>query len=133
MLSETQKASIRLYLGYPDNFRWQNTRLESVLENLSTDAESLVGGMLANIATIETTLLSDGISGAGVKRVDEIWFENGWKRTSELRKLGRMYVSRISIVTGVPIYSDVFGTQGYLGDSFSGPGNNSPTGFFNLG
>lgn len=134
MLTESQKASIRLYLGYPDYFRDQHTRLESVLLNLSPESEEIIGGCLDRLATIETALMEAGTDGAGVKRVDEIWFENGKVRTSEIKKLGRQYVSRISIVTGVPIYSDVFGSAGYFGDSFSGFGSpQGGGGFYGLG
>lgn len=134
MLTETQKAKIRLYLGYPDYFRSKHTRLESVLENLSPESEDLIGASLTKLDTIEAALLEAGTDGAGVKRVDEIWFDNGKQRTSEIRKLGRQYVSRISIITGVPIYSDVFGGSGYLGDSFSGlGGRGSNGGWYGLG
>lgn len=132
MLSDTQKAQTRLYLGYPDHFRYKNTRLESVLDNLSAEAETQVTSVLASIVIVETALLSAGVTAAGLKRVDEIWFENGSKRASEIRKSGRMFVSRLSIIAGVPIYSDVFGTGGYLGDSFSSGGSRG-TGFYGLG
>lgn len=133
MLTEQQKSSIRLYLGYPDRYRFRNSRLESVIDNLSPDAEVQVATLLENLATVESALLKAGVTQAGVKRVDEIWFENGKVRVIEIRKTGRMYASRLSIITGVPIYSDAFGTNGYFGDSFL-PGNGEPTGgFFNLG
>jgi hypothetical protein len=132
MLTEDQKASIRLYLGYPDEFRYKHTRLESMLTNLSAPAETQIAGLLAKLATIETAFMTTGVTNAGVKRVDEIWFENGSKAASEVRKTGRTLVGRISIITGVPIYSDVFGTAGYLGDSFS-PGGGRSTGFYGLG
>ncbi len=135
MFTDEQKAKIRLYLGYPDHFRYKHTRLESVVDNLSAEAETIVIDLLAKLETVETAVLDAGINGAGIRRVDEIWFENGSKRSSEVKKTGRQYVARISIITGVPIYSDVFGTQGYLGDSFSGSGGGqrSPGGFFGLG
>jgi hypothetical protein len=135
MLTDTQKAQMRLYLGYPDHFRYKHTRLESVLDNLSPEAETQVASALASIATVETAIL-ESVGTAGVKRVDEIWFENGWVRASQVRKTGRMYVARLSIISGVPIYSDVFGTAGYLGDSFSGGGGGQGYGrggFYGLG
>jgi|SRR6185369_3257819 len=133
MFTEMEKAQIRLYLGYPDHFRYRHTRLESVLTRLSPESEVLVQKALENLATIESTLLTAGGDEAGVKRVDEIWFDNGWRRASEIRKSGRMYVTRISIITGVPIYSDVFGRSGYLGDSFTNGGSRYGDGFFGLG
>lgn len=135
MLTDTQKAQIRLYLGYPDMLRYRHTRLESVLLNLSPEAEVIVAGCLTTLVTVEAAILEAGTSGAGLKRVDEIWFENGTVRSSEIKKTGRQYVSRISITLGVPIYSDVFGSQGYLGDTFSGSGGGQRggAGFYGLG
>lgn len=121
-LDATQKAKIRLYLGYPDYFRYQHTRLESVLNNLSPEAETQIADCLTKLETIEAAVLDSGTNTAGIKRVDEIWFETGSKRAVEVRKTGRQFVGRISIITGVPIYSDVFGSDGYLGDTFSGLG-----------
>lgn len=122
MLTDTEKAQVRLYLGYPDHFRYKHTRLETVLENLSPEAEIQVQTALAKIVVVEDTLLEAGTIAAGIKRADDIWFFEGYQRLAIIRKMGRQYVSRISIVTGVPIYSDVFGATGYLGDSFSGLG-----------
>lgn len=134
MLTDTQKAKIRLYLGYPDHFRYKHTRLESVLTNLSAEAETLVGEILTKLDTVEVQLL-DSANTAGIKRVDEIWFETGGSRLLGVRKSGRTYAARLSIITGVPIYSDVFGSEGYLGDSFSGLGGRSGGGggFYGLG
>lgn len=132
MLTATQKAQIRLYLGYPDFFRYKHTRLESVLENLSPESELLIVDALTKLVTIEDASLEAGTAGAGVKRVDEIWFETGTVRTTEIKKTGRQYVGRLSIITGVPIYSDVFGSGGFLGDTFSGLGGRA-TGFYGLG
>jgi len=136
MLTDMQKAQVRLYLGYPDHFRYKHTRLESVLDRLSPEAEVLVTKSLEKLETIENILLEAGTTGAGLKRVDEIWFDNGSVRTVEIRKSGRQFVARISIITGVPIYSDVFGSQGYLGDTFSGGFGKPDNGgwrFFGLG
>ena len=134
MISDSSKAQIRLFLGYPDYFRYKDTRLESVLNNLSFDAEDQIAGIITTLQTVDGLLLAAGKQ-AGVKRVNEIWFENGWRRIAEVRKLGRTYVGRLSIIVGVPPYSDYFGTGGYIGDNFSlgGRGNGTGGGFFNLG
>lgn len=141
-LTDTQKAQIRLYLGYPDGFRFKHTRLESVLDNLSPEAETLIGTLLTNLATIEARILAGAtntslsVMMAGLKRVDEIWFETGTTKSStvnagfqNLKDAGKYYVGRISVITGVPIYSNVFGGGGYLGDDFF-PGLGTP---INLG
>lgn len=151
-LSETQKAQIRLYLGYPDAFRYLDTRLESMLNNLSAPAETFIGDALTKLAAIEVGI-ANGVDssataaatlGAGIKRVGEVWFFGGNETGSttgggftfkNLKTAGKFYRTKISIITGVPIFSDIFGNEGYLGDSFSGLGrrNSGGGGFFGLG
>ncbi len=104
MLTDSQKAQIRLYLGYPDFFRFKHTRLESVLSRLSPEAEDLIAIALAKLEAVEVAITDKGVDTAGIKRVDEVWFENGWRAATEIRKTGRMYVSRISIITGVRLW-----------------------------
>lgn len=134
MLTETQKEQCRVFLGYPDMYRYRHSRLESVLTNLSPEAETMIADVLGKIATVDTALLDAGTNLAGLKRVDEIWFENGKVRVTIVVALGRRYVNRLSIILGVPVYSDYFGIRGYVGDSFL-PGNGEGTGggFYNLG
>lgn len=150
MLTATQKAQLRLYLGYPDHFRYKHTRLESVLDNLSAEAEVIVADALAKLAVVEVGVAngaeaaSTAISttASGIKRVDDVWFfgpsdassgSSGGVAFKSLKAAGRFYINRLSIITGVPIYSDVFGSQGYLGDSFSGLGGRPNGGFYRLG
>ncbi len=134
MLQPTECARIRLYLGAPDQFRQVDTRLESILGNISDEAEMIVRECLTALATIENLILTSGVTNAGIKRVDEVWFFEAGAMLNQQRKAGRTYVSRISIILGVPIYSDCFGTTGYLGDSFSGFGERSGGGgFYNVG
>lgn len=118
MLTETVKQQIRLYLGFPSAWRFKHTRLESLLTDVTPEAEVQILTALDALATIEAKILAMAIRIAGLKRVDEIeFFANGANRL-ELQSLGRQYISRISIVLGVPVYSDVFGRTGYLGDTF---------------
>lgn len=128
VFTATQQTSIRLYLGYPDSFRYKDTRLESMFMPgaISDEAITSVLASLTSIAAIETQILGRGLGASGVKAVDEIEFFEG-KNSEELRNYGKMYVGRISITLGVPIYSNVFGNHGYLGDKYSagGLGNSS--------
>lgn len=128
-LSNAHKAQIRLYLGYPDLFKYKNTRLESVISDsvLSSEAQDLIISALNSLAVVESFILGTAIQMGGLKRVDDVEFFSG-KTTKEIRHYGKMYVSRISITLGVPVYSDVFGTKGYLGDTFSGLLGNKPHG-----
>ncbi len=131
MLQPTEKARIRLYLGYPDLLRYKHSRLESMLTSLSDEAETLVRENLAALVTVESLLLTS-TGNAGIRRVDEIWFDTGTSQLTGQRKAGRQYVSRLSILLGVPIYSDVFGGAGYLGDKFSGY-ERGGAGFYSVG
>lgn len=132
-LTLSQRSSIRLYLGYPDVYRYKDTRLESVFESISDEAEALIVSALASITTVEAQIAAVQAA-AGLKRVDDIWFQDGQSMLNGLRRQGRQYVSRISITLGVTVYSDVFGVAGYLGDAYSGaPQSGRGGGFFNLG
>lgn len=123
MLTEMQKTQIRFYTGYSNIYKFLHPRLESVLDSMAPDAEILVAQILTSLVQVESTLLEASTTQAAVKRVDEIEFFGARARTAEVRKVGRMYAARLSIITGVPIFSDIFGTQGYLGDRYSGFGD----------
>jgi hypothetical protein len=135
ILTPREKSKIRLYLGHPDGYRFQNTRLESILNNLSEEAHELLRECLEHLATVETAIVSgtsSPISAAGIKRVDEIWFfESKTGGTSggfaSLKEAGRFYVGRISIITGVPVAGNAFGGS-FAGDSFA-PGNGGGNAF----
>lgn len=135
MLTETQKARVRQVLGFPDYFRQRHTRLESVLNNLSPESEVQIAATFLLIDEVDVALLKYGTIRAGVKRVDEIWFSDRYRPLLEIRRLGRTYVGRISVILGVPPYGDYFSGQGYSGDNFSGPpaGNRGEGGWYNVG
>lgn len=120
-LTATQQAQIRRFLGYPDLFRYKNVRLEGAITgNLSAEAEALVISDLAQLATIDTALVSGvGLSSAGVKKVDEVEFFGAMVTINSLRALGRTVAGRIGTTLGVPFYSDYFGNNGYPGDAYS--------------
>lgn len=101
------------------------------MDNVSPEAETQITGLLTSLTTVQTNMLTT-ISTAGIRRVDEVWFFEARSRLLEMKKLGRMYVTQLSIILGVPIYSDVFGSTGYFGDNFF-PGNGDPNGFYQLG
>lgn len=131
-LTDTQKAKIRRYLGYPDIFRYKNTRLEGVLQasTLSAEAEALIVADLATLDALDLKLTgSDGVAvgSAGVKRVDEIELQGGGQTITDLRSIGRMVVGRISTALGVPIFADFFSAAGYPGDFYSELGGMGPS------
>jgi hypothetical protein len=123
--TSAQKALFRRYLGYPDLWRYKNTRLEGAMDTAGEDADAVVLLLadLEKLVEIDTKIFSSGISGAGVKSVDEIEFFEGGASGSVLtglRNLGRSVAGRISTTLGVPFYADYFGTGGYPGDGFMG-------------
>lgn len=90
----------------------------------------MIEGWLSALQSIETQVTTTGFSIAGLKKADEIeWYPGGGGANGSQKTLqdwGRMYVSRISVALGVPIYSDVFGKTGYLGDRYSAGGLGMP-------
>lgn len=133
MLQPGEKAKCRLYLGFPDEFRYKNTRLEGSFNNISDDAIEQVRALLVTLATIDNLILTVGLTNAGLKQVDEIHFFGPTGQITQQRKAGRSYVGQLSIILGVPPYADYFGSQGYPGDSFSGLGGSNRGGFYNVG
>lgn len=129
-LSLTEKAKIRLYLGYADQFRYLNSRLESILTDLSPEAEVLVQDSLASLALVEVAMIGTPLENVGIKRIDEVWFKDAAVNTalSDIKQVARPYVARLSIITGVPIFADAFGSQGWPGDAFSEQGGMSAGG-----
>lgn len=114
-----QKVKIRLYLGYPNLYRYKHTRLESAMDAVDPDAETLVVADLATLDTLYGELSTTVATGSGIKRVDEVEFFEGAEARDGVRASGRQVVTRISTILGVPIYADVFGEMGYPGDAWS--------------
>ncbi len=133
MLQLAEKSKIRLYLGYPDEFRYANTRLEGILNKISDEAIDQIRAVLVNVETVNNLITTIGLMNLGLKRVDEIWFTDGVTQINQQRKAGRVYIGQLSIILGVPVYSDYYGTAGYLGDSFSGLGGANGTRHYNVG
>jgi hypothetical protein len=133
MLQLAEKAKIRLYLGYPDEMRYANTRLEGCLTTISDEAVDQVRSLLTSIAAVDTLIATVGLANLGLSRVDEIWFQKGNVQINQQRQAGRIFIGQLSIILGVPRYSDYYGSQGYLGDSFSGLGGANGSRHYNVG
>lgn len=133
-LTDAQKSDARQYLGYPDNFRQENTRLESVLANLSPTGEAQAVALLANIASIDVAVGTAMTTKGGLKKVDEVeWYADGVQQKGPVGFAigrGRQFITRLSVLVGCPVYGDFFGSYGYPGDNFSDggiPGNKFST------
>lgn len=128
---------IRSVLGYPNAFRYKNVRLESALVQVDSDGETYIRAELAAIQEIDTAIRTggDAFDSLGIKRVDEIEFQNGTASSVEMRAraLGRVHISRISSFFGVNIHSDYYGSAGFPGDWWSdGMGGRNSGGSFDL-
>lgn len=126
MVTGAQKTAARSYLGYPNIYRDMNTRLESTFAELDADAEAQFDTLLTAIAAADAALQLAITGGGSVKKVDEIEYfgpsQFQLDTVGQARKRARELVGRLSILLGVPIYSDYFGEGGYLGDNFSAGG-----------
>lgn len=114
-----EKQRIRIYLGYASAWKYKHSRLESILDASEPEAESQIRECLEGLATIDGKLLSTAVSVAGIKKADETEFFGSTTVRTELHSIGKQLIGRISIILGVPIYSNYYGKAGYVGDSFS--------------
>jgi hypothetical protein len=125
-LSSMEKAKLRLYLGYPNQFRYKNTRLESTFDSIDDDAEVLVRDLLGRFDDLDELIDASSADATGtLKQVDEIQFypnanagKSGGIVGIQLAQAKRL-VTRLSTILGVPIYADIFSAEGYPGDRFS--------------
>lgn len=115
-LTDSQKAAIRLYLGYSDHSRSSGGHrpLEGALLALSAEAETQVGVILTALAAIDTDLGTvESAARAGIKSVDNggvVWADTGRSATVSIENRGRRYVGRLSTILGVPVARDVYGS-----------------------
>jgi hypothetical protein len=121
--TEAQKVKIRLFLGFPDVFQDNNARLESAIDVIGTrsDTQTEVETLLVNLAAADAKV-NGLLTSAGIKKVDEVEFfpsSSGSSSVTDARSYGRLWASRLSIIFGVPLQGDAFGTRGYEGDSWS--------------
>jgi hypothetical protein len=117
-LTDAQKASVRFYLGYQDQFRNMNTALESQLSaGLSSDAETLVIATLANLAAVDAQLLT-AHGRLKAMKVGSITL-TGDGEVMALRSQGRLYVGRLAAMYGVQPLNDVYAEAAGAGGASS--------------
>lgn len=97
--TDTQKAEVRKYLGYPDLTRGEYSKLEGALVAISEEAVSQVTVLLADIASVETELRGSW-SLQKAKKVEEITLA-GSDQISALRSEGNRLVTAIGSILGV--------------------------------
>lgn len=137
-----EASAIRFALGYPDLWRYLNTRLEAAIEIIGNDADASarVRLQLAELATLNgSSYFQNLLLSAGLKKADEVEWYPGMKSGASapmagVMERGRMLCAQLSITFGVPINADIFDTQGFPGDDFMGPSvQGSNGGIFSLG
>lgn len=144
MLTTAQQTAIRFYLGQSSIHRYLNPRLEGLWGALDSDSENIIITILGQLAAVDNRLFGSGVGfdigfaakAAGVKALEEIQFAgDGAAVDRGLRRLGRVLISRLSGILGVPPYADVYGSQGWPGDNYSrnGLSNRGSGNSFELG
>lgn len=111
-LSESQKADVRLYLGYSRG-RDRNPALEYRLDAgvLSAEEEARLAAALAQLAAIDAKLQSAALNNLDLERAEDVTFL-GPKQLDALRGQGRMLVERLAIVVEVEPARDFFDAGG---------------------
>lgn len=117
-LTDAQRATVRLYMGWPSRWHQTSNELEQSMSALdsSPDDEANVVALLPKIANIDT-LLTKSLGGAKVEQAGSVKLkdDNG---ASILRKEGRRLVRQLSSVLGCPIGTDHFSSgRGFAGNN----------------
>lgn len=130
--TDAQKENIRFYMGYPQVYIYANPRLENAMDLVGNSA-TLVTKVQAIIDSLTSanTSLSKALATAGLKRAEEIeWYGNqGQNVVSILKSQGKMYCVQLSVIFGVPLANNVFGTSGYGNDNWSRKSQQMSNGF----
>jgi hypothetical protein len=120
--TSAEATQIRHFLGYPQVYRQSNPRLESAILVVGNDPDAtvLVQGLLAKIEAVRTEIQGTALASAGLKALDkgdvELYPDN--QQTRGMKAIGRTHVAELSVIMGVPIANDIFGTVGYQGDAW---------------
>ena len=130
-LSSVEQTAIRSYLGYANLHRYQHTRLEGTFGALDADGENAVRAILTELTTLDAAIGTAALSGArgALKAVDEVeWYapKDSMVKVVGFVERGRMLLTRLSLILGVPLYGDYFGSLGYPGDTYSDFGLSGP-------
>lgn len=121
--TNAQANAIRVSLGFSIYFGDLNPRLESQIRRVGADVDASAQalGYLSHLVGVDAKI-DQLLAAAGVKKADDVEFfgdQHGSAIVKDPRKIGRMWVSRLSILMGVPIVGDIFGERGYEGDAWS--------------
>lgn len=109
-LTATQKATIRLMLGYSDISQGDGySVLEGQWPSLSAEAETQIATILTDYATVQAALRT-GWSQLGVSRVEDVYM-SGADGVRNLRAEGNRLATNLATILGVPVQRLPFATQ----------------------
>ena len=150
--TDPQKVQIRFFLGYPFPFQQLNPRLEGALQLVGDNvtATTIVIELLAKLvtfygidpanpgapSTIDTTIGQAGIK--SIKSVDDVVeygmtgnASGGASNSAMLNTqndAARQLVGALSIMMGVEVANNIFGTRGYVNDLWATRGSQMSVG-----
>lgn len=111
-LTETQRASVRLYLGWPARFWQMNSRLEQAMNALASTAEeeTIVVALLASLAALDANITA-AYSRLKALAVGSITL-SGPGEINALRSEGRRLSGRLAATLAVDVQHDVWSGSG---------------------
>ena len=101
MLSETQKTSIRSYLGYSRRLEYSST-LEGAMDEVSATEETLIASILASLDALVSGATTTA-SAPGIKKVDEVEFQDSPGGLLVNSQQALFHVRRLASILGVEI------------------------------
>lgn len=132
-LTDTNKADIRLYMGYSARFHNSDSILEFAIDALDSDpeAETIVLGIIVDLQAIDTRIdaVYDRLKATKVCEIEVA----GCKEIKVLRSEGRRKVGRMASTLGCPVRHDAFSSSSYRYTAkhtglVAAPGNFGPYG-----
>lgn len=106
--TDTQRAQVRLYLGWPARFWQSDSRLEQAMNSIDDKAEELTicTGLLTSLADIDTRLTAcyTRLKALAVGKITL----PGQGELMALRSEGRRFAGRLASTLGVAVRHDVW-------------------------
>jgi len=111
--TDTEKASIRTYLGYGSVALDPNNTVDALLNVVTDDGVTQVRDYLAKLESVRGKIFGSAVGTAGIKSADNggVEFFQGTK-LSELKGIARTLIQEIHIVTQIDIREDFFASGG---------------------
>lgn len=115
-----ERAKIRMYLGWSDQFRDMDTRLESQMDTVGNRPEADMGAasnvrdILAKLANVDSAL-EGGLGNQTLKAVEGGTIFQGEEEMKAYRKHGRNLIQRMAIIFDVTPQRDYYGEEAASG------------------